>query len=212
MKIGFIGCGNMATAMLKGILKSGEVAATDMIASAKSDKTRKKIEQELGIQKADTNAQVVDFADVVFLAVKPQFLEGVLNEIKDSVKEEQIFISIAPGKTIQWFADKLGEKTKVIRTMPNTPAMLNLTRSSKTLSTRKRSQPKAHGAGIGPLQNVKESGSSATISAAEIAARPCSGTSTPSGPSGKAGRAATLPAACGCESAMVNCSKRSRCL
>ena len=94
MKIGFIGCGNMATAMLKGILKSGEVAATDMIASAKSDKTRKKIEQELGIQKADTNAQVVDFADVVFLAVKPQFLEGVLNEIKDSVKEEQIFISI----------------------------------------------------------------------------------------------------------------------
>ena len=50
MKIGFIGCGNMATAMLKGILKSGEVAATDMIASAKSDKTRKKIEQELGIR------------------------------------------------------------------------------------------------------------------------------------------------------------------
>ena len=64
MKIGFIGCGNMATAMLKGILKSGEVAATDMIASAKSDKTRKKIEQELGIQKADTNAQVVDFAQM----------------------------------------------------------------------------------------------------------------------------------------------------
>ena len=54
MKIGFIGCGNMATAMLKGILKSGEVAATDMIASAKSDKTREKIEKELGICKADT--------------------------------------------------------------------------------------------------------------------------------------------------------------
>ena len=124
MKIGFIGCGNMATAMLKGILKSGEVAATDMIASAKSDKTRKKIEQELGIQKAYTNAQVVDFADVVFLAVKPQFLEGVLNEIKDSVKEEQIFISIAPGKTLQWLGEHLGEKTKVIRTMPNTPAMV----------------------------------------------------------------------------------------
>ena len=124
MKIGFIGCGNMATAMLKGILKSGEVAATDMIASAKSDKTRKKIEQELGIQKADTNAQVVDFADVVFLAVKPQFLEGVLNEIKDSVKEKQIFISIAPGKTLQWLGEHLREKTKVIRTMPNTPAMV----------------------------------------------------------------------------------------
>ena len=82
MKIGFIGCGNMASAILKGILKSGEVAATDIIASAKSDKTREKIEKELGIKKADTNAQVVEFADVVFLAVKPQFLEGVLDEIK----------------------------------------------------------------------------------------------------------------------------------
>ena len=92
MKIGFIGCGNMATAMLKGILKSGEVKNADMIASAKSDKTREKIEKELGIQKADTNAQVVEFADVVFLAVKPQFLEGVLDEIEASVKEDQIFI------------------------------------------------------------------------------------------------------------------------
>ena len=107
MKIGFIGCGNMATAILKGILKSGEVAAADIIASANSDKTREKNEKELGIQKADTNAQVVEFADVVFLAVKPQFLEGVLNEIKDSVKEEQIFISIAPGKTLQWLGEHL---------------------------------------------------------------------------------------------------------
>ena len=47
-----------------------------------------------------------------------------LNEIKDSVKEEQIFISIAPGKTLQWLGEHLGEKTKVIRTMPNTPAMV----------------------------------------------------------------------------------------
>ena len=124
MKIGFIGCGNMATAMLKGILKSGEVEASDMIASAKSDKTREKIEKELGIRKADTNAKVVDFADVVFLAVKPQFLEGVLDEIRDSVKAGQIFISIAPGKTLQWLGERLGENTKVIRTMPNTPAMV----------------------------------------------------------------------------------------
>ena len=124
MKIGFIGCGNMATAILKGILKSSEVAATDIIASAKSDKTREKIEKELGIQKADTNAQVVDFADVVFLAVKPQFLEGVLDEIKASVKEDQIFISIAPGKTLQWLGEHLGEGTKILRTMPNTPAMI----------------------------------------------------------------------------------------
>ena len=51
MKIGFIGCGNMATAMLKGILKSGEVAATDMIASAKSDKTRKRSSRNLAFRR-----------------------------------------------------------------------------------------------------------------------------------------------------------------
>lgn len=67
---------------------------------------------------------MVDFADVVFLAVKPQFLEGVLDEIRGSVKAGQIFISIAPGKTLQWLGERLGENTKVIRTMPNTPAMV----------------------------------------------------------------------------------------
>ena len=66
----------------------------------------------------------MDFADVVFLAVKPQFLEGVLDEIRGSVKAGQIFISIAPGKTLQWLGERLGENTKVIRTMPNTPAMV----------------------------------------------------------------------------------------
>ena len=58
MKIGFIGCGNMATAMLKGILKCGEVKKVDMIASAKSEKTREKIQKELGIQRAENNCQV----------------------------------------------------------------------------------------------------------------------------------------------------------
>ena len=66
MKIGFIGCGNMATAILKGILKSSEVAATDIIASAKSDKTREKIEKELGIQKADTNCTGCGFCRCCF--------------------------------------------------------------------------------------------------------------------------------------------------
>ena len=124
MKIGFIGCGNMATAILKGILKCGEVKKVDMIASAKSEKTREKIQKELGIQRAENNCQVLEFADVVFLAVKPQFLEGVLDEIKNSVKNGQIFISIAPGKTLEWLAEHLGKNTKIIRTMPNTPAMV----------------------------------------------------------------------------------------
>ena len=68
MKIGFIGCGNMATAMIRGILDSKKVTAGEMIASAKSDATREKISRELGICVAGTNSEVVDFADVIFLA------------------------------------------------------------------------------------------------------------------------------------------------
>ena len=124
MKIGFIGCGNMATAMIKGILDSGKVTAEQMIASAKSDQTREKISSELGITAAKTNAEVVEFADMVFLAVKPQYYEEVIGEIKDAIRQNQIIVTIAPGKTLTWLAERLGSDVKIIRTMPNTPAMV----------------------------------------------------------------------------------------
>lgn len=124
MKIGFIGCGNMATAMIQGIVGSGEVNKEDVMASAKTEKTRASIAEKLGIQAATCNADVVKFADIVFLAVKPQYMEGVLAEIKEEVRKDQICVSIAPGKTLQWLEERLGEETKIVRTMPNTPAMV----------------------------------------------------------------------------------------
>lgn len=124
MKIGFIGCGNMATAMIKGILDSKNVSAEDIIASAKTDKTREKIQKELKIAVAAHNWEVVDFADVVFLAVKPQYYEEVIAEIKGDIRENQIIVTIAPGKTLAWLAEKMGANVKIIRTMPNTPAMV----------------------------------------------------------------------------------------
>lgn len=124
MKIGFIGCGNMATAMIQGITGSGEIDREQVMASAKTEKTRKAIAEKLQIQAAADNREVVQFADIIFLAVKPQYLEEVLREIKDEVKQDQLYVSIAPGKTLEWLAERLGEKTKIIRTMPNTPAMV----------------------------------------------------------------------------------------
>ena len=124
MRIGFIGCGNMATAMIKGILDSGKVTAEQMIASAKSDQTREKISSKLGIAAAKTNVEVVEFADMVFLAVKPQYYEEVIGEIKDAIRQNQIIVTIAPGKTLTWLAERLGSDVKIIRTMPNTPAMV----------------------------------------------------------------------------------------
>ena len=124
MRIGFIGCGNMATAMIKGILDSQKVKTEDVIASAKSEKTREKIKAELGINAAQNNKEVVEFSDILFLAVKPQYYEEVIWEIKDDLRENQMIVSIAPGKTLAWLAERLGEDKKIIRTMPNTPAMV----------------------------------------------------------------------------------------
>ncbi len=124
MRIGFIGCGNMATAMIKGILDSQKVKTEDVIASAKSEKTREKIKTELGINAALRNKEVAEFSDILFLAVKPQYYEEVIQEIKDDLRENQMIVSIAPGKTLAWLAERLGEDKKIIRTMPNTPAMV----------------------------------------------------------------------------------------
>ena len=124
MRIGFIGCGNMATAMIKGILDSQKVKTEDVIASAKSEKTREKIKTELGINAALRNKEVAEFSDILFLAVKPQYYEEVIQEIKDDLRENQMIVSIAPGKTLAWLAERLGENKKIIRTMPNTPAMV----------------------------------------------------------------------------------------
>lgn len=123
MKIGFIGCGNMGTAMLKGILKAGVIKPGELTASAKSTKTQDKIKNELKICLAESNEEAVRFSDIVFLAVKPQYYEQVITQIREFVREDQIFVSIAPGKSLKWLENLFGKPVKLVRTMPNTPAM-----------------------------------------------------------------------------------------
>lgn len=123
MKVGFIGCGNMAKAMINGMLASGQTAKEEMMASAKTEATRQKIREQIGILAAENNREVAEFADIVFLAVKPQYFEEVLAQIRPSVRQ-QIFVSLAPGKTLAWLEERLGDGAKIIRTMPNTPAMV----------------------------------------------------------------------------------------
>lgn len=124
MKIGFIGCGNMATAMISGILESGAAAPSEVMASARSASTRNKITGELKILLGETNARVAEFAEVLFLAVKPQYYEEVIGEIRDKVSTETIVVTIAPGKTLEWLREQFGRELKIVRTMPNTPAMV----------------------------------------------------------------------------------------
>ena len=93
MKIGFIGCGNMATAMLKGILKSGEVKAADMIASAKSDKTREKIEKELGNHRMPQLPQIKfvkesEMLDGPFMIGDIEVTDELLEKVEAYIQEE----------------------------------------------------------------------------------------------------------------------------
>ena len=99
MKLGFIGCGNMAKAMLGGILKNEICAKEDVIATAKSEASRENARNTYGIQVTADNIEAAKSADVLVLAVKPIFYEEVIHEIKDAVDEKKIIISIAPGKT-----------------------------------------------------------------------------------------------------------------
>ena len=123
MKLGFIGCGNMAKAILGGILKKQLVAPQEIIASALHEETLQQASDTYGIQTTTSNLEAAR-ADIIFLAVKPQFYETVIKEIRDTVKESQLIVSIAPGKSIQTITEWFGKPVKLIRTMPNTPAMV----------------------------------------------------------------------------------------
>ena len=123
MKIGFIGCGNMAKAMLGGILKTGFVSPENVMASAKHAKTLEEAEKQFGIR-TGSNCEAAAFADILFLAVKPQFYEEIMPGLTGPGGGKPLIVSMAPGKTLDWLSGKLGDEYRIVRIMPNTPAMV----------------------------------------------------------------------------------------
>lgn len=124
MKIGFIGCGNMASAMIGGILKKGIFTKEEIIVSNLTEEGSRRSREKLGVVTTMENRQVAESAKIVVLAVKPQFYEEVLGEIKDVLTEEHILVGIAPGKTLSWLEEKCAQPLKIVRLMPNTPAQV----------------------------------------------------------------------------------------
>ena len=124
MKLGFIGTGNMASAIMGGIINKQIVPAEEIIGADLFAPGREKAQKQFGIHVTDSNKEVVSKAEVIVLSVKPQFYEDVINEIKDDIRESQIVITIAPGKTLSWLEEQFGKPVKIVRTMPNTPAMV----------------------------------------------------------------------------------------
>ena len=121
-KIGFIGMGNMATAIMKGLLK--EFSPEDMIFSSAHEEKMEQVTRETGVPHAGSNAECARQAKYLVLAVKPQVLPRVFGEIKDVVTKDQVIISIAAGYTISDLREGLGGQVRVVRSMPITPAMV----------------------------------------------------------------------------------------
>ena len=125
MKIGFIGLGNMATAMIGGMLQKGIAKPEDIIGSSKTEATAEKVKSKFNINTSTDNKTVATQADVLFLAVKPIFFPEVIAEIKDAVKGDTLIVSIAAGRNLQYLKDAFGRpELKLIRCMPNTPALV----------------------------------------------------------------------------------------
>lgn len=122
-KIGFIGAGNMGSAMMKGIIANGLASKDEVIASCRSESTKEKVSAALGIEVTLDNKTSAD-ADVVFLAVKPAQLPDVATEIKQALSDDQLIISVAAGFDLKRLHFILGGDLHIVRAMPNTPAMV----------------------------------------------------------------------------------------
>lgn len=140
-KIGFIGCGNMGRAILSGLLKAGIVKADEVIISCHTKKSCSEVEAEYHVKAVLDNQEVAGNADVVLLAVKPNKFEEVIPDVKAGLErnaagENTIVISIAAGKDIAYLEKNLGKNQKIIRVMPNTPALVGEGMSALTVNAK----------------------------------------------------------------------------
>ena len=122
--IGFIGAGNMGQAMIGGILKSGLANTSQIIASAHSAATLEKLQTTFSIETTLSNEIVAQRSELLFLAVKPNKFGEILPQIVPVVKPSCVIVSIAAGITVASIENAFGRPVKVVRAMPNTPALI----------------------------------------------------------------------------------------
>ena len=127
-KLGFIGAGNMAEALAHGLIAHKVFKPAEIIVSDVAPERRRKLARALKVATTDDNAEVVREAAAIVLAVKPQTIDAVMDELaaqtRKAPKKSKLFISIAAGVTIARLTNRLGPRARVIRVMPNAPAMV----------------------------------------------------------------------------------------
>jgi len=122
-RLGFIGCGNMAQAIAAGAIEQRVLAPTDIIASDPSDENRGVFSQ-WGCSTTHDNGEVAAQAEQILLAVKPQIYPKVAPDLSSALNDSQVLISIMAGLSSAKIAEAIGSPCRVVRVMPNTPAMV----------------------------------------------------------------------------------------
>jgi pyrroline-5-carboxylate reductase len=122
--LAFLGAGNMASAMLRGLIAQNISESARIFAADVRPEALRALADTLGIQVSPSNRDACAAADVVVLAVKPQVLESVVMDVANVIGETKLLISIAAGVPIARIRQWLGGRGRVVRAMPNTPAMV----------------------------------------------------------------------------------------
>ena len=121
LTVGFIGAGQMATALAKGLLDSGFISPGQMIAAEPFESTRQRFAELTNAKVTSRNQDVADSADVIILAVKPQQVPEVLQELAGRLSGKHLVISVAAGVSLD-LLQRLGPDVRIVRVMPNTPS------------------------------------------------------------------------------------------
>ncbi|MCP4264953.1 MAG: pyrroline-5-carboxylate reductase [Candidatus Brocadiaceae bacterium] len=132
-RIGFIGGGKMAEALIKGVLRA-KLGSADKIIVSDVDKKRCQIlEEETGIKTTRENDKVISGADIIILAIKPNVMGKILEELKNSITSGHLVVSIAAGIPLNFIESLLNEGCRAIRVMPNTPCLVGETAAAYAL-------------------------------------------------------------------------------
>lgn len=123
-KIGFIGCGNMSKAIIGGLVSSGRITPASILVFDRKPATNQAMQQQYGITPGASAREVAEQADILVGAVKPNVILNIMDELAGSVKKDALVVSIAAGVTLASLTGALGADRKIIRAMPNTPALV----------------------------------------------------------------------------------------
>ena len=110
--------------MKLGIIRNEIFKPEEIIGADISKESRSKVQSAYGINVTEDNKKAASESEVLVLSVKPQYYAETIKEIKDCVREDQLIITIAPGKTLKWLEEQFEKKVKIVRAMPNTPALV----------------------------------------------------------------------------------------